>query len=344
MGTSVYPKFLCPPCAASRRGLLSQGKADNATKATLTVMERDYPEKMKETIRCGRVKPHGEDIRIPGVNCVGDGKIARVGILGTLTQRTVANTGVRIEQAHMSIPKQTFIAQQMMNWESNANQAHAIWESKIHALGLSPDAPGSEDICVPFVKPGERVGVCQRMSETGIEGQNIALYDDKDLRMAVKAVEPSDIAQEFRRNFADLGGDIIANSMYTMPAMASVSDIVIRQSIKPPAPTAIEAGPGQGQGAGVQQVRRDGEDNDQFRVQRPINIYIYMIVILFLLIASVVACSVKLILQDISAIIEWGTPDLALRWARGSTHTPHRTCFSKLNNTRSQRYLCQRII
>jgi len=72
-------------------------------------MERDCPEKVKDTIRSGRIKPAGEDPSIPGVNCVGDAKLARSGILGKLTQRTVANTGVRIEQGHLSLPRQAFI-------------------------------------------------------------------------------------------------------------------------------------------------------------------------------------------------------------------------------------------
>ena len=227
VGTGPYPKWLCSPCAASRRGLLSQGQKDAHLKRTWAMMEKEYPRKCKEAITAGRVKPDGEDPDIPGVNCIGDGILARKGVIAVFEENTTASSRCYVQTSLMRLPKAAFIAQSKLNWGISDDEAESNWRVKMHAINISPDTPGSEKIEVPFNKPVENIGAVGRATEHVVKFPAKELRTPEDCRVAAEKMTGQFQANQLEDRYADLGGDSFKGILSGVPGSAAGGPVTV---------------------------------------------------------------------------------------------------------------------
>ncbi len=95
VANEAYPKWLCAPCAKSRRGVLTQGRGDPQVKQLIAFMERNHPDKMRETYRAARIKPDGESIDIPGVQNLGESILAISSCFARYQRQTTFRHGLK---------------------------------------------------------------------------------------------------------------------------------------------------------------------------------------------------------------------------------------------------------
>ena len=211
MATASYPKFLCTPCGASRRNQLAAGKKNEPIRATWMYIEREFPHKAKEAIRSGRVKPVGEEPNIPGVNCVGDGTVARMGIIALYEDRITARSGVHNQSTVMKLPKKAYMAQCLLQWGESPADAEVLWRAKIVAAGIQPDGPNAENIPVTFYAPEMIIGSWGRNIERSVGGHKHALTTRDEVLKVTDAMSAGHAIAELESEFKDVGGDVFKN-------------------------------------------------------------------------------------------------------------------------------------
>ena len=124
VGTLLYPKEMCSPCAHARRQMFLANKESAATADTFKQVEKNFPHKIKELVRATRVKPPGEDARIPGVNSIGEQTALRTGMLGEAKSKIVTNSGVRVDCTILKLTKKAFIAHHKMYFGESHDEAN----------------------------------------------------------------------------------------------------------------------------------------------------------------------------------------------------------------------------
>lgn len=260
VATATYPKYLCKPCAASRRGMLSQSKAEPETKAVLSLVEKEYPQKWKETIRCGRVKPQGEHEDIPGVNCIGNGSLARKGFLAKFHQEVISHSGVRVEGSSLQLPKKAFIAQCKLHWGESNEDAIEIWRKKIFAKNLLPDTEGIEKVLVPFFPPVATIGSYGRNHSRSIAGGSQDLKNEDDMHRSLELMNGANSQSDLLNNFKDFSGDQFQGVLESAPAMSSKglsSDVLSLANSATSQPVVVIAGAAEAPEGENDEVRKD---------------------------------------------------------------------------------------
>ena len=186
-------------------------------------IEKEYPHKAKEAIRAGRVKPAGEDPNIPGVNCLGDGAVARMGIIAIYEDRVTAHSGVRNRATVMKLPKKAFISQTMIFWGESRDEAEAIWRSKIVAAGMQPEMVGADLVPILFSQPNAIEGTWGRDIERSVGGHKHKLTDAAEVQKVMDGMSAGHAVAELGTQFKDMGGDLFANLLLdTAPSSASL--------------------------------------------------------------------------------------------------------------------------
>jgi len=196
-------------------------------------MEKQYPHKVKECYRLTRVKPPGEDAAIPGVNSVGDRHIAQVGIIAQFDQMIKAQSSVVVEGRNLSIPRKTYVAQCKLHWGDTDEEALATWRMKIIAKGLNPDAEESASVNVPFSPPVAQVGTFGRVNERTLSAPTKEIHDSKDMMNVLELMQGATQKMEIGNNFKDLGGDALAKVFENAPGVASSSNQLSIDNIRP---------------------------------------------------------------------------------------------------------------
>ena len=232
VANQAYPKFLCPPCASSRRGCLSQGKGDMKVKATWAFMEKEYPHKCKEAIRSGRVKPMGENPEIPGVNCIGEGTLARRGVIAKFEEKVTSQSQVRIDAGTMRLPKKAYIAQSLLHWGEGPDEATASWRAKMLKAGIAPDSVGAENVPVPFYKPVEHIGSVGRSTEHAMTRPKAELCNETDMKRALEKMSGQHAANELMDNYCDLGGDSFKCMLDNVPSSSTPGRELTSEQLK----------------------------------------------------------------------------------------------------------------
>ena len=123
VGTLSYPKEMCPPCAHARRQMLMGNKESKEAADTFKQVEKHFPHKIKELVRATRVKPEGEDPRIPGVNSLCEQTSLRIGMLGEAKSKIVTSSGVSLHCSILKLPKKAYIAHQKMYYGESDDEA-----------------------------------------------------------------------------------------------------------------------------------------------------------------------------------------------------------------------------
>lgn len=208
VATATYPKWLCAPCAKSRRGLLDQGRGSPENKALLKFLEKSHPEKIRHCIRCCRVKPKDEAIDIVGVQTVDMATAARSNEIATYKRTTEFSSGLKSFVDLLQPNKKEFIAHRVYKRGDTEAEALELWKTAMRQRGLDPENEANFSVRLPVMDMPRARAFMQRSTSKAVCAPDQSITDSDGMKDALNSLTaPADFGVALHTQFRDMGGD-----------------------------------------------------------------------------------------------------------------------------------------